>query len=154
MAREASFGFVSISGGTVSFAENIQIKESGRSRTADYHIVGKQYTMFAQLGAHSRQFMLSFNLTHRSNVLGLLAAIRNSTFAQNGLVLPTISVNYGGAFSGIRGICKNYNIQIDEMAGYRGNIPNRVRVTMTIAETSAPSVGGGGGGFSGPTTPG
>ena len=106
--------------------------------------------MFAQLGAFSRQFTLSFNLTRRSDTPSLLNSIRKSTFAQNTISLPEVSVSYGGVFSGIKGICKSYSITIEEMAGYTGDVPNRVKVTMVIAETRKPALGG----IIQPTTPG
>ena len=156
MARPNAFGYVSIGNTQVSFAENIQIKESGRSRTSEFNIVGRQHTLFAQLGAFSRQYTITFNLTQRSDTLDMLNAIRRSTYSQDTINLPVVSVRYGEAFAGagagaVKGICKSYNITIDEQAGYNGTIPNRVRVTMVLSEITTPRPSGG---IIVPTTPG
>jgi len=138
---QGSLGSISIGGNSIGFAENVQIKETGRPRLAEYRVIGKQFTVYGQLGAESRQFTLSFNLTHRDNVSSSLRAIRTSTFAQNGVKLPKVTAVYGAGFSGISGICKNYNISIDEAAGYsQSGHANRYKIMMVIAETSKPSL--------------
>lgn len=138
---EGSLGSVSIGTNSIDFAENVQIKEMGRPRLAEYRIIGKQHTVYGQLGAESRQFTLSFNLTHRDNVGDFLRAIRTSTFAQDGLSLPEVTAVYGAGFASIRGICKNYNITIDESAGYsQEGHANRYKIMMSIAETNKPAL--------------
>ena len=135
-----ALGYVSIGGGSVSFVENIQIKESGRPRLAEYRVIGKPHTVYGLLGSESRNVTVSFNLTHRDNAGGLLRSIRKSTFASGGGSLPTVRVSYSG-FSNIKGICKNYSISIDEQAGYSsGGHANRYKVTMMISETQKPSL--------------
>ena len=123
------------------FVENIQIRESGRPRLAEYRVVGRQHTVYGLLGAESRQFTLSFNLTRQDGAGALLSAIRRSTFAAGGGEIPTVRAAYSAGFTGIRGICKNYNISIDEGAGYSSaGHANRYKITMIVAETQTPNV--------------
>ena len=141
---EGSLGSISIDNVAINFAENVMVREVGRPRLSEYRVIGKQHTVYGQLGAESRQFTLSFNLTRHDNIDEFLKAIRQSTFSSGSSFdqrLPTVIIAYGAAFQSIRGICKSYNIGIEEKAGYdeKGHA-NRYNITMQIAETQKPKL--------------
>jgi len=125
-----SLGYLSIGGSGSTLAENIDIRETGKPRLAEYRIVGKRHTMYGDLGAESRQWTLSFNLTRGQNY-SLIGKIREGVYGEK---LKVVLGGYANSF-GIKGIIKSYTIGIEDGAGFAaGGIPNRFKVTMNISE--------------------
>jgi len=48
---------------TLTFAENVQVRESSASRLATYNPVGRNGSVFIHTGSESRKFQVTFNLT-------------------------------------------------------------------------------------------
>lgn len=134
---QGSLGAIAIGSKVYTFVENIDIRETGRLRLAEYRIVGRRHTMYGDLGADSKQWTLSFTITRNGagmpageSAQGLINSLRFGVYGSSAKVVVGA---YADSYS-IKGIIKSYTISHEDAAGYTGKTPNRYKVTMVIGE--------------------